>query len=410
MVQPPQLLGVLADKPLDFLSTIIRAEAENDLQREANQQALMRDLLSETNRSLLLEQLIERLGQGEGGNAAALLPLLAGAQSLRGGPREAQGVTLAVEPGRTIEIGGKMKSVFDLRGEGFELRITLTPKGAAPTTPIPKAIADLCIADPATGEKLATKSFKLREIWPGKPMAMLVDGDMLAKLPAHRDLHVSATLRWPNAQGQLFGARAHHAICLADGPVFAGLGRSRGEVIDLSHPGDHRSFWNKLWEGGAGADQRRWEIDVLCRYYLRVTGSEDSNGRMETRLSPAPVADGNTREITGKMRAGMEVSVEMLNAVLTERGEELPPEMLAALKRADLRADLDQEATTRLRLRGKDGQLGQIWAFPGLVMRELRFMEPAARDDHGQVTEMRRVSHDFPVPDRIHFLPMRSKR
>ena len=86
------------------------------------------------------------------------------------------------------------------------------------------------------------------------------------------------------------------------------------------------------------------------------------------------------------------------------------PTELAALKQADLRTELDMEATTRLRLRGKEGQIGAVWAFPGLMLREAHFLEPVARDVYGQVTEMRRTIRSFPVPDRIHFLMMRSKR
>ena len=410
MQQAPQLLGVLADKPLDFLSTIIRAEAANDLQRDANQQALMRDILSETNRSMLLEQLIEKLGQG--GGAAALLPLLAGTQSVGSRPQEATSVTLQFETGRMIDIGGKLKSVYAKDGDGIDLRVTLQPKGKASEAPLPRAVVDLSITDPATGKQLLTKSFRLRDVYAGQAVPLHLDEVDLAKLPAQADLQLGATLRWPTSNGKTFGVRGHHAICLAEGPVFAGFGRSRDKVIHLAHPGDDRPFWNKIWEGTttSGSDQTRWEIDVTCRYYLRVVGQEVSNGRMETRIASEPVVKGSTRETTGKMRAGMELSVEMLNRVLSDNDTPLPAAALAALKQADLRADLDREATTRLRLRGKDGQLGAVWAFPSLMLRDVHFLEPGAQDAFGQVTEMRRTTHAFLVPDRIHFLPMRSKR
>ncbi|MGI9498915.1 MAG: hypothetical protein ACR2P3_02685, partial [Geminicoccaceae bacterium] len=114
-------------------------------------------------------------------------------------------------------------------------------------------------------------------------------------------------------------------------------------------------------------------------------------------------------EISGRMRAGMEISVDMLNDALGLREAPLGSAELSAIKRADLRADLDLEATTRLRLRGKDHELGTIWAFPSLMLREVHFIEPTAHDTFGQVTEMSRKTRTFPVPDRVHFLPMKTK-
>ncbi|MBS0124999.1 hypothetical protein [Thetidibacter halocola] len=408
--QAPQLLGVLADKPLDFLSTIIRAEAENDLQRERNQQAFIRGLLAETNRSLLLDQLMQNMGGG--GNAAALLPLLSQTASNTDRPRAepSQAVKMRFVLGKQMEIDGKLKSVFSSQGNGIALRFILKPMGETPKAPLPRAIADLSIADPGTGQALLRKSFRLREIHTDKPVPLFLEDDALTQLPRHRDLHVSVSLRWPGAQGRVLGVRGHHAICLVDGLVFAGFGRTGTSVLHLSDPTAHRAFWNKIWEGSSAADpnERRWEIDVLCRYYIRATGKADSNGRMETRIAPTASGDTATK-IAGRMRAGMELSLDMLNDALALQSDPLDPEELSAIKHADLRAALDMEATTRLRLRGKDHELGTIWAFPSLMMREALFREPMAHDDFGQVTEMRDRTRLFPVPDRIHFLPMKTK-
>lgn len=411
--QAPQLLGVLADKPLDFLSTLIRAEAENDLQREANQQAFIRNLLAETNRSMLLEQLVQRMG-GQG--IASLQPLLTQTQSLSTQPRAeaSQAVNLKFEIGRPVEIGKKLKSVFAPNGDGIDLRILLEPKGKAPQTPLPRAVADLTVVDIESGDSLLTRAYRLRELYVGKAVPLHLEEELLAKLPRHRDLQVTVKLRWPTTQGRVLGVRGHHAICLADtGPIFAGFGRSQDTVIHLADPNDNRAFWSRIWEGStpSNSNTSRWEIDVLCRYYIRVMGTESSNGRMETRIAPQSNDKADSpAEISGRMRAGMEFSIDMLNQVLAEHQTPLTAAELAALKQADLRAQLDLEATTRLRLRGKEGQLGAIWAFPSLMMREAHFLEPVASDEFGQVTEMRRITRIFPVPDRVHFLMMRSKR
>lgn len=411
--QAPQLLGVLADKPLDFLATVIRTEAENDLQSEANQQAFIRNLIAETNRSTLLDQLVQRMG-GEG--AASLLPLLAQTQSMTGRPRAeaSQAVNLKFEIGRPMEIGKKLKSVFAPSGNGIDLRIVLEPTGEAPQTPLAKAMAELAVVDTESGDTLLTKSYRLREVYVGKPLPLHLEEGLLNKLPRHRDLRVSVKLRWPTANRRVLGVRGHHAICLADtGPLFAGFGHSVDTNIHLAHPGDNRAFWNRIWEGTTASfsDRSRWEIDVLCRYYVRVIGTESSNGRMETRIaSQVNGEQADADEISGRMRAGMEFSIDMLNQVLAEQQTPLTATELAALKQADLRTELDLEATTRLRLRGKKGQLGAIWVFPSLMMREIHFLEPAASDVYGQVTEMRRITRSFPVPDRVHFLMMRSKR
>jgi hypothetical protein len=411
--QAPQLLGVLADKPLDFLATLLRNEAQNDLQREANQQAFIRHLLAETNRSLLLDQLVQRMGRD---GAASLLPLLTQSQSLRAQPKveASQAFTLKFVMGQPIEMGAKLKAVFASTGQGIDLRIVLQPTtGNVPQTPLPKAQAELVVTDPQSGDCLLTRAYRLTEIHAGEPVPLHLEDELLSRLPRHRDLQVTVKLRWPAAQGRVLGVRGHHAICLADsGPLFGGFGASRDRVFHLADPSTFRSFWNRIWEGSTptGTQRSRWEIDVLCRYYVRVIGLTETNGRMETRIATA--GNGTTSaegEITGKMRAGMEFSIDMLNQVLAEQSSPLSAMELTALRQADLRGEMDMEATTRLRLRGKDAQIGAIWVFPSLMLRDIHFLEPVARDPHGQVTEVKRSTRTFPMPDRLHFLMLRSK-
>lgn len=411
--QAPQLLGVLADKPLDFLSTLIRHQADTELRREANQQNFIQALLAEVNRSMLNDELASRL---EGGALASLLAPRVSSQatafSFQSAPRESTRFRLTFDPGTPITVGVTSKSVYRA-GSGIILKLLIScPNHPPPSAPLPRAIVDLTFVDPATGQAWLRKTFPLQNVAFDAPVPLDIEAGELASVPRHKDLHVKARLRWPTANGTLAIA-ADHAILLTDGTWCAGLGDKLGDDIPLDDVNVYRAFWHKIWEGGLapGSQARRWELDVLCRYYVRLRGSESSNGLVETRLQvDAQDPDESTVYTHGRMRSGLEVSLDELAKLSSAwNGSTLAPSDLDLLKQSDLGRSADTEATSRLRMRGKSEHLGAVWAFPAVALREVRLLEAATTDASGQVTRAKERRIQLPFPSAIHFVSLRSE-
>src|SRR5690606_3865419 len=168
------------------------------------------------------------------------------------------------------------------------------------------------------------------------------------------------------------------------------------------------AFWNKVWEGGTdeSGEHSRWELDATLRYYVRLTGDELDNGRMDTRMLLQPSSQGNTLLYAGRLRSGIELSLAELNRL--DGGGHLSKDELDVLRSADLSV-FDQAATASVKVRGKERARGAVWAFLSVQPRELLFFEVAQVNDDGQVTELSERPRRLPVPASIHVLTMRSR-
>lgn len=423
--QAPQLLQVLTDKPLQFLTTLMQARQQAQAQKQQSQQNFIQGLLAEANKSMLLQELVRRMGAAAPTEAAqpapaapaaaaASLALRAGGLGAKGSvaPRSSARYRLTFETGAAIMVAGKPRSVF--RPErGLTLVARLVVQGPPPRTPLPRAIADVELRELDTRRPVLSKSFRLTDVAAGAPIALTFDPAELAAVPRLRDLQVVASIRWPAPSGGSVAAQGTYAIFLSGGRLLGALGPSQGPEIPLDDPATYRSFWNRVWEGPGRleGEGKRWELDVVCRYYLRAAAGQDSNARIETRLAldapPDPTAI--TYGIRGRMKSGLELSLDELNRLAPlVGGDLLEPADLEVMKSGDVATRLELEATTRVQLRGRKSDSGVLWVFPEVTLRELEIATVQETDANGQVTrvETRRVR--FPFPSSVHFVSLRS--
>jgi hypothetical protein len=335
-----------------------------------------------------------------------------------GVPRPSKGVTLVIDPGPTVEVSGKAKSAYRVADGGIALRVSLrttTDVGAAPPPrPLPKAICELALVETESGGTVLTKRFQLTDVAAGAPQRLALSATELRGVPRERDLRVSAQVRWPIAGGRdVLYAEAEHAIYLVGGTaLFRSLGDAEGGEVPLDDMTVHRGFWNKVWESAIpdSTQARRWELDATCRYYVRADLDATDNARIETRVLGEPPDDASpTHATAGRMKSGIELSLDALNALMpTLGGEPLTAEQLSALRSSEVRPKFDLEATTHLRMTGKRDGVGQAWVYPEVTLRRVTLSHIAAVDDAGQVTQLEDRVVRFPFPSSVHFVLLRS--
>jgi hypothetical protein len=319
-------------------------------------------------------------------------------------------VALVFDPGPTLQVEEKPKSVYT-PDHGLTLTATLTFNGTPPTRPLPRALLDLSITDTESLTPALTKQFRLQNLGPATPVRLTLSPEELRRLPRHRDLHITASVRWPTPAGTV-AALGQHLIYLTDGPLFRSLGAD-GREVALRDAVRYRPFWNKIWESPdpAATGALRWELDAVCRYYLRADFEHDSNARVETRIQERPQEfESNARRIAGRMKSGMELSLDELNKLLPLVAGQAPltGEQLDAVKCSEARGRFDLEATTRLSAKGPRSTVGAVWVFPEVRLCELVLGEIDGVNANGQATGVRDRRLLFPVPSSVHFVTIRS--
>ncbi len=407
--QAPQLLQILTDRPLQFFTTLLQSRLDNRLQQQQNQQQFVANLLAEANRSALLRELLATLP------TTTAPPTTAQGFSLAAGPprpapSERFGLTFVAAP--ALPLGGKSKWVYQ-PDSGITLVWQLLDRHAqANLPPLPRAILELALIDLESQQTLLRHSERLSQLQPGAPLKITLSADQLRALPRHRDLNASAVLRWP-VRGGSRGVQVDHPIYLADHTLLMAVDRAGGRERPLNDPQRYRAFWHKLYEGGVAPGSRavRWELDLLCRYYLRATFEQPSNGRVDSRLAlAAQEPDDRTHKLHGRLKSGMELSLEELAKLLPLLFDQPPLEagLLAALKSSELRPLLDLQATTHLRFSGKRSQVGVIWVYPEVTLAEIRLGDVTEVDPNGQVLSTRERRVPFPLPSSLHFVALKS--
>ncbi len=420
--QAPQLLQILTDRPIQFLTALV----QNQLQRRQNDQEFMMRLLTEANRNFTLQQLMQHmrangqqlpqeiaLASGAGSSAFQRTAAVSFGGQIANLPRFSDKISLLFDPGRTLEIFGKAKSVFT-PAQGIVLTARLSVVGTAPAQPLPRAILEVKFVELDNQTPVLSKEWRLENVAADAALRLSFTPDELRTVPRHRDLQVSATLRWPAPHGHgLLGARGDHAIYLTDGFLVLAVGSTVGKEIPLRDIGRYRAFWNKIWETAGTQSSRasRWELDALCRYYIRANFDQDTNARIETRMfmePPDPAAI--TEQTKGRMKSGMELSLNELNRLVPVLCGQAPLtfEELAALKSSELRNRFDLEATSRLRATGKRATAGTVWVFPEFTTREITLAEAGELTDDGAIVSLRQRIVRFPFPSSVHFVTLRS--
>jgi hypothetical protein len=297
---------------------------------------------------------------------------------------------LAVQPAAVPVYSANASIVFQLRPF-----TNLTP----PSRPIPDSKLKLWIK--RDDEILLQKQISLRDVMLNENISLALDPQEFESLPRHDTLRAVAEFAWRTKEGQIFTAGNRGLLDFrVTGPVLLeSLGERRQQEVELADPTRYRSFWHRIWEGGANG-HRRWELDLQARYYYVWKPTETGNGRMETRLNVSePSNSTSKRELRGKLKSGLELDPGELLKLLPLFGEEAwSIEEEALLGSDEFFKRANQQASARLELRGRDDERGSIWVFPILDLIDVQLGKVTKVNEFGLVTATESYTRPIPMP------------
>jgi hypothetical protein len=446
------LIGAAIGQLVQILPQLANAAGQKRVQMQANQNKLVSDIVSDVNRRLMLEQLLDaqRAMAGAGGSApdlSALAALLeqAGVQQSAAGTAAApvmsplaaassapaSGQSLSLSPGSAAPSARAVAAfvtapalpwngrdyVLLARSRQVSLDVKLVVGEPVPTTPLPKAIIRVIVKQARDQRVVAEKVVKRRNLAAGVTVKVVFAPEDLQSVPSGERLSLLAEIRWRTASGRELQAHGASEAVLVDRFFVKERGSAAGPERELTDMERYRAFWNKLWESPtldapAGEDRKLlWALDATLKYSLLVVGDEPSNGVMETRvLAGEEDASGVTARTQGRMKGGMELSVDELNklASLWDGEQPLDEARLAALRRPEVCTAGGGEIVQRIRLQGKAAERGLVWLVPVLSPVEFTLGAVQTVDEAGQVIAVSEEKVRLPLPVAVRVLGVKS--
>jgi hypothetical protein len=449
------LIGALAGPILQALPQLMNAANQHRLQMKQADNRLISDLLSDVNRRLMLQQLAAaQPPPGSGGAAspelAQLIALLqqapasvppadgAPAVSATGLPPTPAAPVLAKSlampsPQATLSSravlgfvfadplpwNGRLRPVF-AKGGDLHLKVQLNVGNPVPKSPLPKSILKVVFKNAADHTVLLEKTFKEKGIAAGTPLTLDFTAAELAPIPANKPIEAIAEMRWRTASSSEYKALGSSEIVFVGKYLLKGQGSAVASELELTDMKRFRPFWNKVWEspvldraGKAANDDGKslWGLDVNAKYSVVLSPDHDTNGLMETKLlKAADDPDSLTLRTAGRMKAGIELSLSELNKLLPLWKDQaaLEPAKLEALATAAFAEANAAELITGLKLSGRTGERGMVWAVPVFKLIECTLASIAKTDDTGQVTALADETVRFPLPVSVRLIGLKS--
>jgi len=432
------LIGALVGPFIQVLPQLLNATNQQKLGRQALTEQQVKDLLSEVDRTTLMEQLIAAQHQPVNpgtqapdlGALASLLQAMPTAPAPTGTPAtgvsKAASIDVATRPtpiasravlsmltGPPIIRLGSPQVVFS-RAQAPTFRFRLDVGTGGPKTPLPRAILDLRVREPGGAHDLVRRTERLTALAPGSPAAVTLTVGEAASLPADTGLEVLACLRWPGSRGT-YQATCSQPVVLGSAVLLRERGDVVGTPVELTDMGRFRGFWNKVWASATPDTSRMWGLDLALRYSVVTTTSDRGNGLMESRLQqPAAGQPDEALRVTtrGKLKSGLEISVAELNKLLPLWPGEQPlaPGDLVAFGAPGWLAGTGGDVITQVKMDGKRGTSGQLWVVPVPRLRAFSLSQVTDVDPNGQVTATTDRTVHFPVVESVRLLGLRSRR
>jgi hypothetical protein len=213
-------------------------------------------------------------------------------------------------------------------------------------------------------------------------------------------------LCWQARQGPQRGPKRGTAltqlITLVGEYSFDRIDESTPDMVPLGDLSRDRDYWHKVWEqtfAANGLSRDRFS----CDYCYVLEGGRSSHARMETKLRLD--RDGETRRHEGQLKAGMILSPDGLNRLLTRLSEQpLSPEQLAALRTPDFMDRVSQAGRAQVEFKGRQGDSVTLWVYPEVRLQEVVLRKSAQVNEHGHVLEFAEETVRFPIPVLAHFV------
>jgi hypothetical protein len=447
------LLASLAGPVLQLLPQLMNAANQRRAQLKQSDNKLIMDILSDTNRRLLLQQLLDAqrqlsadsqqvnpddlnqltqlLKQPPAPTAAAQVaapaaqPAQAVAKSLseskQGNSTVSARVIIAFTSGEPIAWNGAPKLLF-ARKQAMKLKFQLKVGDPVPKTPLPKAIIRIVFKNGAEQAVYFEKTFKQKEVPANSDLAFSFTPEEISRVPANVPIVVLAELRWLNSKsGKESKALGSTDIVLVNKYFFKEQGKDVESEQELTDMNRFRSFWNKVWEapvldaasGQQNGDKKYlWELDVNAKYSVLLTAGHDANGLMETKLLRGDDGlESLAQETKGRMKAGIELDIAELGKLISLWPDQptLDPEKLEAFKTDTFAKNNAGEFIHRFRLKGNAGQRGMVWVVPIFKLFDCTLNFIQKTDDTGQVTAVAEERVRIPLPVAARALGLKSQ-
>jgi hypothetical protein len=432
------------------LPQLLNAVNQQKLARRALTDQQVKDLLSQVDRTMLMQQLISAQNQpvnpgvtpAAPADAAptitpatldALTALLAAtptAAAPTGTPAAAISKPASIDaPARPTPVASKAvlsmvtgpattwlgsPQVVFSRAQAPTFRFRLDVGTGGPTSPLPRAILELCIREPGGAHTLVHRSERLTGIVPGTLVTVTLTSQEATALPADSPLEVLACLRWRGSRST-YQATSAQPIVMGSAVLVRDRGDIVGDQVELADMGRFRAFWNKVWASATPDASKMWGLDVAMRYSVVTTTSDRGNGLMEAKLQQPPGGqpDDQLRVTTsGRLKSGLEVSIAELNKLLPLWPGEQPlaADELAAFGATGWLAGTGGDLVTQVKLDGKRGTSGQLWVVPVPRLRAHTLSRIADVDPSGQVVSTTDRTVHFPVVESVRVLGLCSRK
>ena len=428
------ILGALAGQFVQVLPQLMTAANQKRVDLKNADNKLVSDILSDINRRLLMDHLLEAQKQppaaGQPDNSAAIQQVMqllqqAGAAPATDGATNtattatAKSMSLSVPDnavlsskavlefvtGDAVTWNGEQKILF-ARSHDLQLKVQLKT-AEPPKSVMPKAITKITLQDAADQSVRYEKIFKQKDVAANTPLPFTFAQGELAHLPVNKPISLLAEMRWRTKSGVEYKALGSSEIVLVNKYFYKEQGGEVGAEQELTDMKRFRPFWNKVWEAPSldvsrgGEKKYLWELNVNTKYTVLLSADQPANGLMQTKLLRGKQDPESLSEtVEGRMKSGIELSLTELNKLLPLWNGEtvLEQEKLEALQSGDFVKNNSGEFRYNLKLKGRAAERGMIWIIPVFKLFECVLGTIAKIDDGGQVTAMSEEKIHFPLP------------
>ena len=436
------LIGAAIGQVIQVLPALMNAAGQKRVQLQQTQNKLMTDIMSDVNRRMMLQQILDaqRNSAGNGAQApdlSALAALLEQAGAQPGGAAPPAGAPTPPATGQSLSLSDTAAPAaratvafvtapalpFNGRdylllskGRQVSLDVKLVVGEPVPAKPLPKAIVTLVVKRSSDQSVIAEKVVKQHDLAAGASVSVVLSPEDLQHAPSLEPLSLLAQIRWRTGSGREVQASGSSEAVLVDQFFVKERGSATGPERELTDMERYRAFWNKVWESpalDAASEEHKllWALDATLKYSVLVTGSEASNGLMDTRfLAGDEGPSGVTQRTQGRMKSGIELSVDELNklAPLWDEAKPLDEAHLAPLRGTDVLKNCGGEIVQRVQLQGKAAERGILWLVPVLSPVEFTLGTVQTADEHGQVTAVSEEKVRLPLPVAVRVLGLKS--
>ncbi len=414
------LAGPLIQQGVQLLPQLINAANQHKLQTlQANNQ-LMTTLAGDVQKRLMLQQLLQNQQPAAAPNVdpAILAQLIAQLQNAQPAAAPAgvatahslmqnntaytlsNGVILTFESLKLSSYNGKEQLLLQQADKlSFNVKLNVSQ---APKSPLPKAIFTFYFKDPVSRQLLLEKTFKMKDIQANTPLHFEFMKSELLSLPLYKDLEIFAEVRWRTSSGKEYKAIGNTPAIFVQNYFVQQQGVAVSSEKELTDMQVYRSFWNKIWQSPSlGKSKSLWELNVDARYTVSLSADHTANGITDTKMSlDAKDAESLTDTTSGRMKAGIELSITELNKLLDgwDGNKPLDDEQLSAVKNAGFAKSNVSEMIYNIKMKGRTYEQGMVWVVPVFKLFEITLGKVSSLTPDGYVNEISSTKVKFPLP------------